>query len=83
VTSAAPVHAWTVRPIGVDRPTVRQGTLALRQVTDRPASSRRPSAPVQRALPRFSRSDWHPEKAPTPSLLKNGGICSSTIVSWF
>jgi septal ring-binding cell division protein DamX len=44
VNSAAPTHVRTVRP-------VRQGTLALLQVVDRPTPSRGPSAPVQRAPP--------------------------------
>jgi hypothetical protein len=48
-----------------DRPAVTQKTLALRQVMDRPASGRGPSAPVQRAPLRFLCSDWRPKKAPT------------------
>jgi hypothetical protein len=51
VTFAVPAHARAVRPVGTDRPTVRQVTLALRQVSDRPAPGRVPSTPLQRAPP--------------------------------
>jgi hypothetical protein len=45
-----------------DRPAVRQGTLALRQVVDRPAPGRGPSAPMQRAPPLVLVECLTPEK---------------------
>jgi hypothetical protein len=51
--------------VRADRSAVRQRTQPLRQVADRPAPGRGPSAPDQRALPRFLLSVWRSKKAST------------------
>jgi hypothetical protein len=50
-TFATPAYARTVRPVGADRPPVRQETLALSQVADHLAPGRGPSAPMQQEPP--------------------------------
>jgi hypothetical protein len=53
------VHARTVRPLGADRPAVRQGTPC-------PVPGRGPSASLQRAPPPVLTQCLAPEKVSTP-----------------
>jgi hypothetical protein len=56
----------TVRPCAADRPRLcREHRRASHQAADCSAPARGPSAPVQRAPPRFLLSVWHSEKAST------------------